>query len=55
MQKEISSLLQTAGLTLRKWASNHSTLLDTIPKDLQETQSTLSLDNEDGVTTLRLL
>jgi hypothetical protein len=36
MQKEISSLLQTAGLTLRKWASNHSTFLDTIPKVLQE-------------------
>jgi hypothetical protein len=37
-----------------KWASNHSTFLDTIAKELQETQ-TLSLDNEDGVTTLRLL
>jgi hypothetical protein len=55
MQKELSSLLQTAGLTLRKWASNHSTFLDTIPKKLQETQTTLSLDNEDGVTTLGLL
>jgi len=55
VQKEISSLLQTAGLTLRKWASNHSTFLDTILKELQETQSTLSLDNEDGVTTLGLL
>jgi hypothetical protein len=54
MQKEIS-LLQTAGFTLRKWASNHSTFLDTIPKELQETQPTLSLDNEDGVTTLGLL
>jgi hypothetical protein len=29
--------------------------LDTIPKELQETQQTLSLDNEDGVTTLGLL
>jgi len=55
MQKEISSLLQTAGFTLRKWASNHSTFLDTIPRELQETQTTLSLDNEDGVTTLGLL
>ena len=55
VQKEMSSLLQTAGLTLRKWASNHTTFLDTIPKELQETQSTLSLDNEDGVTTLGLL
>jgi hypothetical protein len=47
-------LFQTAGLTLRKWASNRSTFLDTIPRDLQETQSTLSLDNEDEVTTLGL-
>ena len=29
--------------------------MDTIPKELQETQPTLSLDNEDGVTTLGLL
>jgi hypothetical protein len=29
--------------------------LDTIPKELQETQQTLSLDNEDEVTTLGLL
>jgi hypothetical protein len=55
MQKKLSSLLQTAGHTLRKWTSNHSTFLDTIPKELQETQPTLSLDNEDGVTTLGLL
>jgi hypothetical protein len=31
IQKELLSLLQTAGLTLRKWASNHSTFLDAIP------------------------
>ena len=55
VQQEISSLLQTAGFTLRKWASNHSTFLDNIPRELQETQQTLSLDNEDGVTTLGLL
>jgi hypothetical protein len=54
LQQEISSLLQTAGFTLRKWASNHSKFLDTIPEELQETQQTLSLDNEDGVTTLGL-
>jgi hypothetical protein len=54
LQQETSSLLQTAGFILRKWASNHSTFLDTIPEGRQETQQTLSLDNEDGVTTLRL-
>jgi hypothetical protein len=55
IQKELSSLLQTAGLTLRKWASNNSAFLDTIPKELQETQPTLSINNEVGVTTLGLL
>ena len=55
VQQEISSLLQTAGFTLRKWASNHPSFLDTIPCDLQETQQTLSLDNKDGISTLGLL
>jgi len=55
MQQQISSLLQTAVFTLRKLASNHSTFLDNIPRELQETQQTLPLDNEDGVTTFELL
>jgi hypothetical protein len=54
LQQEISSLLQTTGFTLRKLASNHSKFLNTIPEELQETQQTLSLDNEDGLTTLGL-
>jgi hypothetical protein len=36
VQKELSALLQSAGLTLRKWASNHATFLDTIPLELQK-------------------
>jgi thiamine pyrophosphokinase len=40
---------------LRKWASNKSALLDAIPKEQQEPQTTLALDNADGVTTLGLL
>jgi len=55
LQQELSTLLNTAGFTLRKWASNHSAFLDTIPTELQETQQTLSLDNEDRVTALGLL
>jgi len=55
LQQELTSLLNTAGFTLRKWASNHSACLDTIPTELQETQQTLSLDKEDGVTTLGFL
>ena len=55
LQQDLTSLLQTAGMTLRKWASNHPSFLKSIPKELQETQQTLSLDNKDGVTTLGLL
>jgi hypothetical protein len=54
LQQELSSLLQTAGFTLRKWASNHSEFLDTIPSEMQETQQTLSLDNRDRIPTLGL-
>ena len=55
VQQEISPLLQTAGFTLRKWASNHSTFLDNNPRELQGKQQTLSLDNGHGITTLGLL
>jgi len=55
VQQEISSLLRTTGFTLRKWASNNPTFLDNIPRELQETQQTLSLDNKAGFTTLELL
>jgi hypothetical protein len=54
VQQEFSTLLDTAGCPLRKWASNNSTFLDAIPEELRETKQTLSLDNEDGVTTLGL-
>jgi hypothetical protein len=55
IQQELSSLLQSAGFTLRKWASNSSAFLNTIPKELQETQHTHSLDNEEGYSTLGLM
>jgi hypothetical protein len=55
LQQELSTLLQTAGYTKRKWASNHPTFPNNIPTELQETQPTLPLDNADGVTTLGLL
>jgi hypothetical protein len=35
VRQEILSLRQTAGLTLRKWVSNHFTFLDNIPKEMQ--------------------
>jgi hypothetical protein len=48
--QDLSSLLQGAGFTVRKWASTHSEFLDTIPLELQETQTTLSLDNDNEIT-----
>jgi hypothetical protein len=54
VQQELSTQLDTAGFPLRKWASSNSTFLDAIPEELRETRQTLSLDNEDGVTTLGL-
>jgi hypothetical protein len=54
IQQELSKLLDTAGFPLRKWASKNSSFMDTIPEELRETRQTLSLDNEDGVTTLGL-
>jgi len=38
VQPELVSLLQTVGFTLRKWASNHPTFLDIIPRQLQKTK-----------------
>ena len=46
---------KTAGFTLRKWATKYSTFLDNIPRELQEIQQMLSLDNKNEVTTLKLL
>jgi len=42
VQQDISSLLQTAGLTLRKWACNNSTFLNTIPRKLQDSANTVT-------------
>ncbi len=36
LQKELCDLLGQAGMTLRKWRSNSSALLDTIPENLRE-------------------
>ena len=36
LQQDISALLSFSGFTLRKWASNHPTFLDTFPEELQD-------------------
>jgi len=55
LQEELTSLLDTAGFTLRKWASNLLSFMDSFPTDLKETNQTLSLANDNGVTKLCLL
>jgi hypothetical protein len=54
LRNGITTLLQTAGLTLRKWASNSQQFLDDIPEDSRELQQLLSLEKKDGVSTLGL-
>jgi DNA mismatch repair ATPase MutS len=54
LRNGITTLLQTAGLTLRKWASNSQQFLDDIPEYSRESQQRLSLDRKDGVSTLGL-
>jgi hypothetical protein len=52
--RKLSKFLQSAGLTLRKWASNNPTFLETILEELKENQQTISLDSEENITTLGL-
>ena len=51
----ITSLLQTAGFELRKWASNSEQFLNDIPENSRESQQRLAIDSKDGVSTLGLL
>ena len=51
----ITSLLQTAGFELRKWASNSEQFLNDIPENSRESQQRLAFDSKDGVSTLALL
>jgi hypothetical protein len=55
LQQEVATILQQAGFTLRKWASNSSAFLDNIPEELCETQNLLQLDKDNSVTTMGLL
>jgi hypothetical protein len=55
LQQEVTSILQQAGFTLRKWASNSSAFLNNIPEELHETQNLLQLEKDNSVTTLGLL
>ncbi|XP_058836070.1 uncharacterized protein LOC131692798 [Topomyia yanbarensis] len=43
--RQLLQLLQSAGLSLRKWSSNSSTILSEIPPELRDERSTLALDS----------
>ncbi|XP_058826944.1 uncharacterized protein LOC131686930 [Topomyia yanbarensis] len=43
--RQLLQLLQSAGLCLRKWSSNSSTILSEIPPELRDERSTLALDS----------
>lgn len=49
LQLEIISLLDKGGFELRKWASNHPSLLSNLPREFCQ-QSSLSFDKEDSCT-----
>lgn len=52
IQKQTISILNTAGLHLRKWSANHNSLLDHIPESDRETKSLLTFEDELAVKTL---
>lgn len=52
IQRQTISILQTAGLHLRKWSANDGKLLDQIPEADRETKDLLSFENEWAVKTL---
>ncbi len=43
LQQEISDLLSKAGMTLRKWRSNSTALLDSIPEELHDSSSSIHI------------
>ncbi|XP_065074711.1 uncharacterized protein LOC135698594 [Ochlerotatus camptorhynchus] len=51
---QLLQLLQTAGFSLRKWASNSPEILEHIPAHLRDERSVLDLDSTSSVKTLGL-
>lgn len=54
LQGEIIQILQSAGLELRKWASNHKDLLSNIPRHQQELNSVNLPEESQAIKTLGL-
>lgn len=51
-QKQLGTLLRTAGFVLRKWSSNNIEVLQNVPKEHLETKSELHIKIENTVKTL---
>ncbi|XP_062707822.1 uncharacterized protein LOC134288108 [Aedes albopictus] len=51
---QLLELLQSAGLSLRKWSSNSSEILENIPVELRDGRAVLDLDSTPSVKTLGL-
>ncbi|GFW28900.1 pro-Pol polyprotein [Trichonephila clavipes] len=52
LQNQLTQMLFSAGLGLRKWASNCYELLNSIDSDMRLSNASLNIDNDDTVKTL---
>ncbi|GFX26435.1 pro-Pol polyprotein [Trichonephila clavipes] len=55
LQKQLTQMFSSAGLVLRKWASNFNELLNSIDSDMRLSNAYLNIDNDDTVKTLGIL
>ncbi|GFT55033.1 uncharacterized protein TNCV_2325421 [Trichonephila clavipes] len=55
LQNQLTQMLSSAGLVLRKWASNCNELLNSIDSDMRLSNVSLNIDNDDTVKTLGIL
>ncbi|GFR19692.1 integrase catalytic domain-containing protein [Trichonephila clavata] len=55
LQNQLTQMVSSAGLVLRKWASNCSELLNSIDSDMRLSNTSLNIDNDDTVKTLGIL
>ncbi|GFY54290.1 pro-Pol polyprotein [Trichonephila inaurata madagascariensis] len=52
LQNQLTQMLSSAGLVLRKWTSNCKELLNSIDSDMRLSNASLNIDNDDTVKTL---
>ncbi|GFX40640.1 uncharacterized protein TNCV_2374241 [Trichonephila clavipes] len=55
LQNQLTQMLSSAGLVLRKWTSNCNKLLNSIDSDMRLSNGSLNIDNDDTVKTLGIL